>query len=68
MFMFKRDTCTLKLKDILDHKTMEECEKLIKNVIESRHKRVLERQKAQVWSFTPAQDRWLLKQGVLHRP
>ena len=28
MFMFKRDTCTLKLKDILDHKIMEECEKL----------------------------------------
>ena len=46
MFMFKRDTCTFKLKDILDHNTMEECKKLIKNVIESRHKRVLERQKA----------------------
>ena len=46
MFMFKRDTWTLKLKDILDHKIMEECEKLIKNIIESRHKRVLERQKA----------------------
>ena len=46
MFMFKRDTCSLKLKGIIDQKTMEECEKLIKNVIESRHKRVLERQRA----------------------
>ena len=41
-----RDTCSLKLKDIMDQKTMEDCEKLIKNVIESRHKRVLERQRA----------------------
>ena len=46
MFMLKRDTCTIKLKELLDQKTMEEYEKLIKNVIESRHKRVLERQKA----------------------
>ena len=46
MFMFKRDKCYLKLKCIIDQKTMEECEKLIKNVIESRHKRVLERQRA----------------------
>ena len=44
MFMFKRDTCSLKLKGLVDQKTMEECEKLIKNVIESRHKRVPERQ------------------------
>ena len=32
MFMFKRDTCSLKLKGLVDQKTMEECEKLIKNV------------------------------------
>ena len=46
MFMIKRDACSFKLKGLLDHRTMEECEKLIKNVVESRHKRVLERQKS----------------------
>ena len=46
MFMLKRDTCTIKLKELLDSKTMEECEDLIKRVIESRHNLVLARQKA----------------------
>ena len=44
--MFRRDTCSLKLKELVDQKTMEECEKLIKNVIESRHEKVLERQRS----------------------
>ena len=46
MFMLKRDTCTIKLKELLDSKTMQECEDLMKRVIESRHNLVLERQKA----------------------
>ena len=37
LFMLKRDTCTIKLKELLDSKTMEECEDLMKRVIESRH-------------------------------
>ena len=46
MFMFRRDTCSEKLRGILDQRTMEDCEKLMKNIVESRHNRVLERQKA----------------------
>ena len=46
MFMLKRDTCTIKLKELLDSKTMQECEDLMKRVIESRHNLVLARQKA----------------------
>ena len=46
MFMLKRDTCTIKLKELLDSNTMQECEDLIKRVIESRHNLVLARQKA----------------------
>ena len=46
LFMLKRDTCTIKLKELLDSRTMEECEDLMKRVIESRHKLVLSRQKA----------------------
>ena len=46
MFMIKRDACFLKLKGLLDQRATEECEKLIKNVIESRHNRVLERQRS----------------------
>ena len=44
--MLKRDTCTIKLKELLDRKTMQECEDLMKRIIESRHKLVLARQKA----------------------
>ena len=46
MFMIKRDACSLKLKGLVDQRTMKECEKLIKNVVESRHKKVLIRQKS----------------------
>ena len=38
MFMFKRDTCINKLKNIIrDQNLIHECEKLMKNVVESRH-------------------------------
>ena len=37
MFMFKRDACLHQLKGILDQETLEECNNLIKKVIESRH-------------------------------
>ena len=43
LFMFNRDTCMDKLQELLDKETMEECEDLIKRVIENRHKLVLER-------------------------
>ena len=46
MFMLKRDTCTIKLKELLDSNTMQECKDLMKRVIESRHNLVLARQKA----------------------
>ena len=46
LFMFKRDTCIIKLKELLDSRTLEECEDLMKRVNESRHKLVLSRQKA----------------------
>ena len=46
MSMIKRDACSLKLKGLLDQKTIEECAKLIRNVVECRHNRVLERQKS----------------------
>ena len=47
MFMIKRDTCINKLKNIVrDQNLIHECEKLMKKVIESRHLRVLERQKS----------------------
>ena len=43
MFMLERDTCIYKLKNIIiDQNIMYECEALMKNVVESRHKRVLE--------------------------
>ena len=50
LFMVKRDTCSEKLKEILlkkdDQSTLEECNTLIKSVIECRHSRVMRRQKA----------------------
>ena len=46
-FMIKRDTCINKLKNIVrDQILIQECEKLMKKIIESRHLRVLERQKS----------------------
>ena len=45
--MLKRDTCIYKLKNIItDQNIIYDCEVLMKNVVESRHKRVLARQKA----------------------
>ena len=45
--MLKRDTCIYKLKNIIiDQNIMYECEELMKNVVESKHKRVLEQQRA----------------------
>ena len=47
MFMFKRDTCIKKLKDVIrDQNIIQECEELMTKVVESRHIRVLERQKS----------------------
>ena len=47
MLMLKRDTCINKLKNkIGDHYPIEECEKLMEKIVESRHLRVLERQKS----------------------
>ena len=46
LFMFNRNTCKNQLQEILDKEIMEECEDLIKRVIENRHKLVLERQKS----------------------
>ena len=49
LLMLKRDTCIEKLKGMLDNekdqKTLEDCNSLIKRVIECRHNRVLGRQK-----------------------
>ena len=48
--MLKRDTCSEKLKEILlkkdDPSSLEECNTLIKRIIECRHSRVMRRQKA----------------------
>ena len=46
MFMIKRDACFLKLKGLVDQETLEECDNLIKKAVESRHIRVLGRQKS----------------------
>ena len=47
MFMIRKDTCINRFKSIVqDHKLLEECENLMKKIIESRHLRVLDRQKA----------------------
>ena len=47
IFMIKRDTCINKLKNIVrDQNLIQQCENLMKNVIESRHLGVLERQKS----------------------
>ena len=51
LFMFNRDTCKNQLQEILDKEIMEECEDLIKRVIENRHKLVLERQKSKYESL-----------------
>ena len=52
MFMFKKDTCINKFKSIVqDHTLIEECENLMKKIIESRHLRVLDRQKAKYESL-----------------
>ena len=52
-FMFNRDTCKNQLQGRLDKEIMEECEDLIKRVIENRHKLVLERQKSKFESLQP---------------
>ena len=47
MFMIRKDTCMNRFKSIVqDHKLIEECDNLMKKIIESRHLRVLDRQKA----------------------
>ena len=46
LFMFNRDTCKNQLQGRLEKEIMEECEDLIKRVIENRHNMVLERQKS----------------------
>ena len=47
MLMLKRDTCINKLKNIIrDQNLIQECEKLMVKIVESRHLRVLERQKS----------------------
>ena len=47
MFMIKRDTCVNKLKNtIKDQILIQECENLMKKITESRHLRVLKRQKS----------------------
>ena len=46
MFMIKRDACFLKLKGLVDQETLEERDNIIKKVVESRHIRVLGRQKS----------------------
>ena len=45
VYTYKSETYFHQLKGILDHNTLEECQNLIKRVIECRHVRVLERQK-----------------------
>ena len=51
LFMFNRDTCKNQLQERLDKEIMEECEDLIKRIIENRHKLVLERQKSKFESL-----------------
>ena len=51
LFMFNRDTCKNQLQVRLEKEIMEECEDLIKRVIENRHKLVLERQKSKFESL-----------------
>ena len=47
MFMIKKDTCINKFNNtVRDQNLIEESENLIKKIIESRHLRVLKRQKA----------------------
>ena len=47
IFMLKKDTCIDKLKNIIKDQTiLLQCEVLMNNVVESRHTRVLERQRA----------------------
>ena len=46
MYMYKRDTYFHQLEGVLDQKTHEECQSFIKRVVECRHRRVLDRQKA----------------------
>ena len=46
IYMFRRDTYFHQLEGVLDQNTLEECQNLIKRVIECRHVRVLDRQKA----------------------
>ena len=51
LFMFNRDTCKNQLQGRLEKEIMEECEDLIKRVIENRHNMVLERQKSKFESL-----------------
>ena len=51
LFMFNRDTCKNQLQGRLEKEIMEECEDLIKRVIENRHNMVLERQKSKYESL-----------------
>ena len=45
MFMLKRDTCIKKLQNIIrDQSLIHQCQELMRNVVESRHIRVLESQ------------------------
>ena len=46
IYMYKRDTYFHQLEGVLDQNTLEECQNLIKRLIECRHRRVLDRQKA----------------------
>ena len=47
MLMLKRDTCINKLKNIIrDQNLIQECEELMVKIVESRHLRVLEKQKS----------------------
>ena len=48
MYMYKRDTYFHQLEGVLDQNTLEECQSFIKRVIECRHRRVLDRQKAKL--------------------
>ena len=63
IYMYKSDTYFHQLKVVLDQNTLEECQNLIKNIIECRHVRVLERQKSKFEGITTMENKWLLKQG-----
>ena len=72
MFMFKRDTCIKKLKEVIrEQNLIQECEELMKKVVESRHVRVLERQKSKFYiskSLMAAQTRDIAKTKIsIHR-